>query len=550
NVKLVDLTTGQGLGLRWAYSVGATKYICNYRVIITRGQGRVFEPGHTYAAYLLTGVKAHDASSIQRSNDLVALLGEPSPTVPALVPHWPKYDLLRTYLSDNTIDPATILTASVFTIGHPRALVEQVQPVLDVGSPPAATQWTLCDTNVTSPCPDATGDRACGAANPDFYELHALVELPVFQQGTAPYENPADGGDLRQNGGVPEVDHTSQVCMTLTVPKGTVPQNGWDTVVFAHGSGGHYRSHIESGLATDFAQGVNDGQGTVVRAAVLGIDQVLHGPRKAGSTQSSNDLFFNFANPKAALGNPQQGAAEQMALLRFVPTVTFDQQSSPSGEAFNLSTNVGFWGHSLGAILGALATPYADWNGVLFTGQGAALRDSLVTKSSPVNIAGLIGFILSDFGNDGSLHHGSRHPVLNLMQHYIDGGDPIAYGRLLAVDPPGSLEGRHVFQVYGQFDTYTPSVVQANYLLAAGLDLVDHDSSATPPDDIGNLTPVSAPASGNIVVGQKTVSALARQYGPTNQDGHYVAFEVTNARADALRFLAGALSGVTPQVGQ
>ena len=52
---------------------------------------------------------------------------------------------------------------------------------------------------------------------------------------------------------------------------------------------------------------------------------------------ANNDLFFNFANPKAALGNPQQGAAEQMALLRFVPTVTFDQQSSPTGEAFSLA---------------------------------------------------------------------------------------------------------------------------------------------------------------------------------------------------------------------
>ncbi|RLB45656.1 MAG: hypothetical protein DRI90_28220, partial [Deltaproteobacteria bacterium] len=348
---------------------------------------------------------------------------------------------------------------------------------------------------------------------------------------------------------VPEVDHTEQVCMALTVPKGAVPGNGWDTVVFAHGSGGHFRSHIESGLATDLAQGVDDGQATIVRAAVLGIDQVLHGPRRAGSTMTSNDLFFNFANPKAALGNPQQGAAEQMALLRFVPTVTFDQSSSPTNEAFALSTNVGYWGHSLGATLGALATPYGDWNGVIFTGQGAALRDSLVTKTSPVNIAGLIGFVLSDFASDGSLRHGARHPVLNLMQHFIDGGDPIAYGRLLVLTPPGTLEARHVFQLYGLYDTYTPSRVQANYALAAGLGLVDHHSSAMPGEEIGNLTPLSTPASGNQVVDTKTVSAFVRQYGPMDADGHFVAFDVGAARADALRFLAGVLTGVTPQVG-
>ena len=91
--------------------------------------------------------------------------------------------------------------------------------------------------------------------------------------------------------------------------------------------------------------------------------------------------------------------------------------------------------------------------------------------------------------------------------------------------------------------------MQANYVLAAGLALADHHGSANPPDDISNLTTVSLPVSGNLTVDQKTVSAFARQYGPTSQDGHYVAFEVSAARADALRFLAGTLSGITPQVG-
>jgi len=439
----------------------------------------------------------------------------------------------------------------MFTIGHPRKLVEQLQGVIDGLGPATVSDWTLCDTGVTSPCPDATGDRACGAANADYYELHALVDMPIFQQGTAPYLDPADGGAIKQSGGVPALDHTEQVCLALTVPKGAAPPGGWPTVVFAHGTGGSFRSHIISGLGTDFAQGVGDGQGGTVRAAVLGIDQVEHGPRRGGSTQSPSDLFFNFANPAAALGNPQQGAADQMALLRFVPTVSFDQASSPTSEAFSLSSTVAFWGHSQGATEGGIATPYGDWAGVLFSGQGAALRDSLVTKTSPVNIAGLIGFVLSDFDSKGQLRHGARHPVLNVMQHYIDGADPIAYGRLLASTPPSSMAARNVFQVYGIGDTFTPSQVQANYALSASLGLVEPDASVSAPEDIGSLTPITPPASGNLTVNSNTVTALTREYQQmSSDDGHFVVFDVAAARGDAERFLAGALGGITPIVGQ
>ena len=108
-----------------------------------------------------------------------------------------------------------------------------------------------------------------------------------------------------------------------------------------------------------------------------------------------------------------------MALLRFAPTVSFDINSSPTGEAFSLSTGVGFWGHSQGATHGAVATPYGDWLGVVFSGQGASLKDSMVTKTSPVNIAGVIGLVLQDLNSNGVLAHGARHPVLNLIQQYL-----------------------------------------------------------------------------------------------------------------------------------
>lgn len=551
DVHLVDLTLGQPQGLRWYYSVGGGKYICPNRLGVSAGEGRIFEPGHTYVAYFTNGIKAADGGDVARPDDLVALLSNAAPSDPALVAHHGKYALFRQYLADQSVDPATVLNASVFTIGDPRAVLEQIPGVIDTSPAPTATQWTLCDSGVTSPCPDADGPRACEAADPGFHELHALVELPIFQEGTAPYLEPADGGALKISGGAPVIDRTEPVCLSLTIPKAVMPAAGWPTVVFAHGTGGHFRSHVTGGVAADLAAGVDDGQGTVVRAAVLGIDQVQHGPRRNGSTESPNDLFFNVQNPAAARGNPQQGAADQMALLRFVPTVTFGAATSPTGEAFALSSTVAFWGHSQGATQGALATPYGDWVGVVFTGQGASLKDALVTKTSPVNISAVVPLVLQDWDGDGSLPGGARHPVLQVLQHHIDGGDPVAYARLLALEPPATIAAHHVFMPYGQSDTYTPTRVQRAYLYGAGLEQVGADPSVSMVEDLPGKIAIAAPASGNLDVAGQAITALFRQYAPSGgDDGHFVAFDVPSARGDVLRFLAGSLSGIVPRVGQ
>ncbi len=553
SVALVDLTDGVGLGLFWSYGIGRTNYICHNRMAIRRSEGRTFHPGHTYATYVTTQVTAEGGAVVGRPADLVALLSATAPGDGAVLDHYGKYAPLRQYLADNAIDPNGILNASVFTVGNPRRTVEQLRATIDAGAMPVATNWTRCDTGVASPCPDATGGRACQAADPDFHELHALVELPIFQRGTAPYLQEADGGDLQTNGGAPELVRTEQVCMSLTVPTTPMPVGGFPTVVYAHGTGGHFRTHVNNGVAKSLSLGVSDGQGNTVMAAVLGIDQVQHGPRRNGSTEAPSDLFFNFENPLAALGNPQQGAADQMALYRFVPSVDFPS-ASPTGTPFNLTSSIAFWGHSQGATHGAIATPYADWAGVVFSGQGGSLKDSLTTKSSPVNIAGMIPFVLQDVSSQGKLPHGRHHPVMELLQLYIDGGDPVAYNNILALEPLAPLEATHMFQLYGLDDTFTTSQTQSAYAGGTGAAMAAHHASVVTVEDVAGLgedDELPLPVSGNRTINGKVVSIVLRQYAPASgADGHFVAFTVPAANGDALRFLAGALSGVTPQVGQ
>src|SRR5690606_19889672 len=153
-------------------------------------------------------------------------------------------------------------------------------------------------------------------------------ELPIFQEGEAPYIS--EGGRIRTNG----AQRTEKVCMALTVPKGEMPEAGWPLVVFGHGTGGSFRSHVNPQIAGALSEitGLPDAPEPVapvtaaadagadagspaapmvdngpVRFAVLGYDAVVHGPRRGDSQEHPNHLFFNFLNPDSAQGNPLQG---------------------------------------------------------------------------------------------------------------------------------------------------------------------------------------------------------------------------------------------------
>ena len=102
--------------------------------------------------------------------------------------------------------------------------------------------------------------------------------------------------------------------MALTVPKTTMPAGGWPLVIFAHGTGGSFRSHVPEGVAANLA-GAMSSAGVATPMAVLGIDQVETGTRRGASTESPDNLFYNFANPGASRGNPMQGAADQASLF-------------------------------------------------------------------------------------------------------------------------------------------------------------------------------------------------------------------------------------------
>lgn len=534
-VSFVDLTPGSdgyNGGYSWLLYDGASKYICANYLAIRPGQGQPFTPGHTYAALVTSGAKTMSGAAVGPDADFSAMLAPSAPGDGALATAYAAYAPLRAYLAAK---PLSLINAAVFTVGSVTAPGKKLADTAAAAPPPTASGWVKCGTG-PSPCPDATGDRACGGNDPSFDEWHALVTLPIYQQGKAPYLTPDDGGGIDFSGAVATKVRDEQVCMAVTVPHGTAPAAGFPAVIYAHGTGGSFRSAIGEGVATMLATAATP-------MVTIGIDQVQHGPRRGGSTESPNNLFYNFMNPAAALGNPLQGAADQLALGRFVATATLD--AAPIDKASIL-----FWGHSQGATEGAIAVPYTgDIKGAVLSGEGASLIDALLNKTSPVNIAAAIPFALQDPdpNKPTTLLGGAFHPVLSLLQQYIDPADPLNHGRAMAASPPMGLVGHHVFQPYGLGDTYSPPATEATYAASAALAQCAPDASASTPDKLG-ADPVASPVKGNFG-SDKKLTAAVRQYGPSGYDGHFVAFKNDAAKADVVRFLSGMIAGGVPQVG-
>ncbi len=532
SVNLVDITPGSDEygttpGLNWYYSVGRSPYICDNWIAVRPSLGASLVPGHTYAVWLTTTITTEDGDDVQKAPNLLSLLAGSAPDDAALEDGYDAYGIFRDYLEDRSINPGTILNAAVFTVAQVRDTMADLAAAIEELDPPSAKDWVKCEDGAESPCENGVAGRAC-ETNADFDEYHALVSLPIFQEGTAPYET--SGGAIA----VTDDPERQDVCLSLTVPKGDMPVEGWPIVVFAHGTGGGFRSHVRPEVA-----GVLSTASTPF--AVLGIDQVVHGPRRGDSTEDPENLFFNIFNPDAARGNPMQGAADQLSLAKFAASLDLSAEES-GGEAIKVdSAKIFYFGHSQGSTEGSLALPFSNlYKAAVLSGNGASLMDALLTKTEPVDIKQVVPVVLSD---PSVAEVKTLHPVLNLLQEWIDPSDPINYALPLTRQPIGAYSPKHAFQTYGFDDSYSPEVTMQIYALAG---IIPHVAPQT--EDL-ELPDVDSPASGNVDVNGNAYTLGLRQYEPpSGSDGHFVVFDVEQANEDMVRFFTTAATG-TPVIG-
>src|SRR5690349_17587973 len=147
--------------------------------------------------------------------------------------------------------------------------------------------------------------------------------------------------------------------------------------------------------------------------ATLGYDGVLHGPRRGASTRPATELVYNFFNPEAARGNSLQGAADLFALARAI-------EGFPSTLIPGVALDPGklaLYGHSQGGNAAANAAGFEPLYGAtVLSGTGGTLVFTLLKKTQPTNIAGLIPLVLNEKVDE-------TNPVINLLQMYFDRAD-------------------------------------------------------------------------------------------------------------------------------
>jgi predicted esterase len=321
-----------------------------------------------------------------------------------------------------------------------------------------------------------------------------------------------------------------------------MPAAGWPVAIYRHGTGGDYVSFVSDGTADRLARASDANHELLGRVAVISIDGVVHGPRAGEDDGSPEERFYNFGNPLAGRDNSRQEAIDNFQLVRLAQSV--DVAVAPeTGDPIRFDPEgISFFGHSQGAITGALFVPFEpDLAAAVLSGAGAHLLLTLLRKEGGLDIPTLLELILND-GAYGSIDE--FHPVLTLVQTYIEPADPLAYTRYYLREPPAGVGPRNVYLSYGVGDTYTPNITTRVLAAAAGFapagTLIDPYEAL---EIYSAVSPLDPPVCENTEGPAGISTTVVVQYQPRyGDDGHFVVFDHMTARRQSVGFLATATS--------
>lgn len=495
-----------------------SRFISAHWLALLPYPGAGLRTGTTYAAVVTRRLHAVTGEPFGRDGDFGALLGgsERSEVVAARATFAP----LLEYLADASRPIEEVVAATVFTTERPGTLLRRAREVIyrDV-APPEVSDLSLVSQD-------------------NGYNLYeGTFEGPIFQQGDAPYRNA--GGEIRvDEQGDPVLSHMETLRVALAVPTGAMPAAGWPVTIYRHGTGGDYLSFAENGTGVRLAAPVDSDGSPLAPVAVISMDGVVHGPRAGASGGSPETLFYNFQNPWAGRDNSRQEAIDNFQLLRLVDSVNVSA-APETGQPIRFDPDhVYFFGHSQGAITGALFVPFEPrLRAAILSGAGANLILTLLRKKSELDIEALLEIALDDPAY-GPLDE--FHPVLTVLQTFIEPADPLAYAQdYFASDEPG-VGAPSLFLTYGRGDSYTPNLttrVLAETIGAAPAGEVLDSYEAY--DLLGGVSPLALPVCDNLSVDGGHRTAVVVQYEPwPGSDGHFVVFDERTARRQAAAFLA------------
>lgn len=389
-------------------------------------------------------------------------------------------------------DPADVSAATVFTVGHPTAMVDRMREVAAARTPPTAVVTAVLQGEELEAFAGTPSTTRPGLGDPDgiVHDGIAAIVLGTFDAPSFLSATPPQLGLIELDGdGVPRVKGTEAIPFLLTIPEEPAGDPAaMPILIFQHGLNAG-RAQVLS-CASSYAR---------AGYATIGVDAIWHADRaptrrdevhnfsgaEGPDGLADGDLFspsvalFNFGGDEE-LGvvpfdgryvrdNLRQAIVDGTELARFLR----HGDLSPIADADPALAGIGFDGEhvvytseSFGSVIGAsVVAASPDLAGaVLSVGGGGVFLP--IFPDSPTFAALLVPILQASFDpyldvSDPARLPGAAQRSLSLLDAVISPGDPLSFAPLLAE------RKRNVLVLQARSDELIPN--QATELLASAM---------------------------------------------------------------------------------
>ncbi len=373
-------------------------------------------------------------------------------TAAAFAPLWPTLAMIGVPATD-------VLTATVFTTGDETAVAFARSEAVR-----AAHDAVIANLHV-----DTDGNHTDPTSS--YCELVGEVTFPQFQTGAAPFFT--DGVFVLDPSGAPIKQSDLTVPLTITIPAGPMPTNGWPLYQFFHGSGGLSSGLVDLGktLTPDGEPTVGEGPAFVVaRYGIAAASSAL--PVNPERLPGASDYaYLNLQNLVAFPYTFQQGVIEQRLLLDALLQLQIPAAALAPCRGADATVHR-FDGQKLVAGGQSMGGMYTNLFGALEprvpvlvpTGAGGFWNLMILDTGLIDGARGLLASLLQADADKLTF----MHPGLGLLASGWEIAEPgVAMARLARLPLPDHPV-HHVYEPVGKDDVYFPTTIYDAAALAYG----------------------------------------------------------------------------------
>ncbi|MEQ9322568.1 MAG: hypothetical protein RIF41_25605 [Polyangiaceae bacterium] len=482
-------------------------------LVVLPYQGVVLEQETTYAVVVRRGLGDADGKPLYPAESLDVLLRGDEPAGPHGAALAEAFDSLTRWLDEEGIAPSDVAAATVFTTGDP--LQEMV---------------TWHEQVAATPAPEAT-EAVLEDSYEHFCVITARSSLPVFQRGPKPYDDVGTGHVVVDDDGSLVEQERDDVELVFTIPKTTMPDEGYPLVVYVPDATAGPRQLVDMDVTGEAGMGPARHHGARGVGAI-GWAAPLTGERHPTGADDGAD-FESIANLAAFRGNLHQAILDVTTVLRIAQSVAFDGSVCPeattaTGQLSYDPSRVVIQGHGTGGVAAAAAIALEETaHGAVLSGLGgsfisaASLAESRPGAAVPA-LSEQVKGRLADQAPD------RFDPALTLLPTALESNEAMSWGRPTVTAPLPGRDSKHVLLVQGFPDAdHVPRMVDA-YAMSLGLDLISTEVDPASADDyalVGRGV-VPPPVKGNVDRPAGDVTAVTTSHDVGDGDGHDVVFEL------------------------